>query len=390
MPLSPIQGICVLVVVLSSATIMYTLFGYPLLLGWMANHQEKPVRRDNVLRSVSFVIAVHNGEKFLERKLNSILALNYPRDLIEIIVVSDGSDDRTDEIARSFESQGVRLIQVPRGGKPAAISVAAPLATGEILALTDVRQTLHPDSLRNAISCFADPKIGAVSGEFRMARAETHDENDFNIYWRYEVWIRQQMSRIDSTFGCSGAFYLLRRSLWMPLSPDTLLDDVYLPMTAFFKGYRVILDSTAFIYETPMGRQSEFTRKVRLQAGLYQTLQLMPEMLTGRNRMRFHFISGKYFRLLLPYCLIAVALATIALPSPLRAWAIAGQAAPYGLAALDIVLPAKVPLKKLTSPIRTFLVLISASVIALRVFFVPPKSLWKENTARVTEAPPSR
>lgn len=390
MPLTPIQGICVLVVVLASAIIVYTLFGYPLLLGWMANRQEKPVRRDNVLRSVSFVIAVHNGEKFLERKLNSILALNYPRELMEIIVVSDGSDDRTDEIARSFEPQGVRLIRLPRGGKPAALSVAAPLAAGEILALTDIRQTLHPDSLRNAISCFADPKVGAVSGELQMAPAETSEENDFSIYWRYEVWIRKQMSRIDSTFGCNGPFYLMRRSLWVPVSSDTLLDDVYLPMTAFFKGFRLTLDSTAIVYETPIGLHSEFTRKVRLQAGLYQTLQLMPEMLTRRNRMRFHFVSGKYFRMLLPYCLIGIALATIGLPSPWRNWAIAGQIAFYGLAALDVVLPAKFPLKKLTSPIRTFVVLISATLIALRVFFVPPQSLWKDKTVRLTEAPRMR
>ena len=387
MALTSIQAICIGVFAIAGATVVYTLFGYPLLLGWMANRHEQPVHRDEVLRSVSFVIAVHNGETFLERKLNSILALNYPRELVEMIVVSDGSDDRTDEIVRSFAPRGVRLVQVPRGGKPAALNVAVPMATGEILALTDIRQTLHPDCLRNAIACFGDPKVGAVSGELQVAQGETQDENDFGVYWRYEVWIRTQMARIDSTFGCNGPFYLMRRSLWVPVSPDTLLDDVYLPLTAFFKGYRLLLEPTAIVYELPIALHSEFKRKVRLQAGLYQTLQIMPEMLTRRNRMRFHFVSGKYFRILLPYCLIAMALATIGLPPPWRALAIAAQVGFYGLAALDTILPARFPLKRLTSPIRTFVVLISATLIALRVFFVPPQSLWKEKTVRVAEAP---
>ena len=113
------QILSITVFVLAGATMFYALFGYPLLLGWLARRANNPVHKDDKLRTVSFVIAVYNGEKFLERKLKTILSLNYPRELMDILVVSDGSTDRTDEIARSFAGQGVRFLRVPHGGKAA-------------------------------------------------------------------------------------------------------------------------------------------------------------------------------------------------------------------------------------------------------------------------------
>jgi len=171
------------------------------------------------LRTVSFVIAVYNGEKFLERKLKAIFEQNYPRELIDVLVVSDGSTDRTDEIARSFANQGVRFLRVAHGGKAAALNAAVPLAAGEILALNDVRQTLDRDCLRNIIACFGDPKVGAVSPQTIIVQGETHEETTTSLYWRYEHWIRLRLTRIDSTFGYSGAFAAIRRSLWTPLPP---------------------------------------------------------------------------------------------------------------------------------------------------------------------------
>jgi poly-beta-1,6-N-acetyl-D-glucosamine synthase len=161
--LSPVQIVCTAVFALACAIMFYALFGYPLLLNWLASRCNNPVHKDDKLRTVSFVIAVYNGEKFLERKLNSIFALNYPRELMDVLVVSDGSTDRTDEIARSFAAQGVKFLRVPRGGKAAALNAGVPLVSGEILVLNDVRQTLDPDCLRNIIACFGDPKVGAVS-----------------------------------------------------------------------------------------------------------------------------------------------------------------------------------------------------------------------------------
>jgi biofilm PGA synthesis N-glycosyltransferase PgaC len=374
--------VCLVIFLVACLIMFYALFGYPLLLDWLARRSNNPVRKDDQLRTVSFVIAVYNGEKFLERKLKTIFALNYPRELMEILVISDGSTDRTDDIARSFADRGVKFLQVPRGGKAAALNAGVPLVSGEILVLNDVRQTLDTNCLRNVIACFGDTKVGAVSPETIIVKGETHEETTTSLYWRYESWIRQRLTRIDSTFGYSGAFAAIRRSLWTPLPPGTLLDDVYEPLVAFFKGYRILMEPTATMYDFPTVLQSEFKRKVRLQAGLYQMLKIMPELLSSRNRMRLHFMSAKYGRIVIPYCMIAIALTTFGLPYYWRAAAAAGQIVFYLLALLDVVVPDGTKLKQLTSPIRTFVVLMAASLAAVRVFFVSPTSLWKEASYR--------
>ena len=380
--LSLAQIVSVAVFVVACAVALYALVGYPLLLNWVAKRVDNPVRKDDKLRSVSFVIAVCNGEKFLERKLKAIFAQNYPRELIEVLVVSDGSNDRTDEIARSFADQGVKFLRVPHGGKAAALNAGVPLVSGEILVLNDVRQTLDFNCLRNVIACFGDEKVGAVSPQTIIVKGETHEESTTSLYWRYEHWIRLRLTRIDSTFGYSGAFAAIRRSLWVPLPPGTLLDDVYEPLVAFFKGYRILMEPTATMYDFPTVLQSEFRRKVRLQAGLYQMLKIMPELLSSRNRMRLHFLSAKYGRIVIPYCMIAAALATVGLPPYWRAAAAWSQALFYGLALLDTIVPDGVSLKKLTAPIRTFVVLMAASLAAVRVYFVQPTSLWKDVSYR--------
>lgn len=369
--------------VLGCSVIFYVLAGYPLLLWRMAKSKERQILKDTQLRSVSIVIAVRNGDKFLERRLRSTLALNYPRDLMEVLVVSDGSEDRTDEIARTFEKEGVRFLRVPYGGKAAALNAGVPLVSGEILVLSDVRQTLDRDCLRNTVACFGDPMVGAVSGEVHIISEQTHEEFYTGLYWRYELWMRKQMARIDSSFGCSGAFYGIRHSLWTPFPTGTLLDDAYLPLSAFFKGYRVVLEPASKIYDFPIALKSEFRRKVRLQAGLYQLLRLMPELLTSRNRMRMHFLSGKYGRLVVPYCMIAIAISTVGLPPLGRGLAVTAQLLFYGAAAIDPILKASFPVKRITTTIRTFVVLMAASLSGIRVFFVSPQRLWKEAKFRL-------
>lgn len=370
----------------STAFLLYVLGGYPLLLDRIAARRRNPVRKDSTERSVSVIIAVRNGEQFLEDKLHSVLAQRYPRELLEIIVVSDGSDDATDQIAASF-SPRVQLIRLPRGGKSAAVNAGIARARHEVLVLTDVRQRLDPDSVRNVVAPFGDPTVGVVSGELSILRGESSQEANTGLYWRYEMWLRQRMSRIDSTFGANGPFYAMRRSLAVPIPEDTLLDDVYLPLAGFFGGYRIILEPSAKAYDYPTSLHSEFRRKVRTQAGLYQILRLYPQLLTRANRMRLHFLSGKFFRLLLPFALILIAISSFGLPRPWRQLALAGQLVFYAAALLDVVLPEGMGLKKLTSPVRTFVVLLCASLAGLKVFFVPPRRLWKETTVRKVEHP---
>jgi poly-beta-1,6-N-acetyl-D-glucosamine synthase len=389
---TPIQMLCCVTFAAASAVVVYVLFGYPLLLRRMADRWENPVRKDDHLRTVSIVVCVRNGEKFIERKLRAILDLNYPRELMEILVVSDGSQDRTDEIARTFESKGVRLLTVPHGGKAAALNVAVPLVSGEILVLSDIRQSLHPDCLRELVACFGDPKVGAVSATVVVPQEDRQQvKYDSGLYLNYESYIRRQMSRIDSTFGTHGPFYAMRRSLWTKLPAGTILDDVYVPLSAFFKGYRVVIEPSAIFYELPNELSSEFHRKVRLQAGLYQLLKLMPELLSSKNRMRVHFLSAKYGRMIVPYCLIGIALSTLGLPGVLQVPAIAFQVVFYGAAALDSMVPAGFPIKRITSAVRAFVVLMWASLVGLKVFFVPPERIWRETSWRLTAGvPPPR
>jgi poly-beta-1,6-N-acetyl-D-glucosamine synthase len=355
----------------------YLLLGYPLTLAFLARRFRQPVKHGTELRSISFIIPVHNGARFLRRKLESILAIDYPRHLIEILVVSDGSTDATKEIATEFASDGVQLLLIPRSGKAAALNSAVPRVSGEILVLTDVRQDLDPQSLRCLTAPFHDECVGVVSGELILRSGTTPGEADVGIYWKYESWIRRNLSALDSMFGATGPFYAIRRELFQPIPEDILLDDVYLPMTAFFRGYRLIVESRALAYDYPMTRQREFDRKVRTLGGNYQLLFRMPRLLTPHNRLLWHFLSYKVGRLLLPWLVILTFATSLTLPLPWNAILVGGQLIFYLLALVDSNVPQRSPLKRLSSPARTFVVLMAATIKGLKVLFVPPRALWK-------------
>jgi cellulose synthase/poly-beta-1,6-N-acetylglucosamine synthase-like glycosyltransferase len=356
----------------------YIVLGYPLLLALLVRVRAKPILKRRQLKSVSILIAVHNGEQFIADKLESILRLDYPAELMEIIVVSDGSTDRTVPVVEQFVSKGVRLIQIPHGGKCTALNEAISRAKNEILVLTDVRQTLSSDSLQALIDCFADLSVGVVSGKLKIRKGMNQDETSTGLYWRYESWIRQQLSSIDSIFGATGPFYAMRRELAIPLPVDILLDDMYLPLAAFFRGYRLILEPRAEAFDYPTSRKVEFRRKVRTLAGNYQILLAYPALLGPRNRMWFHFLSYKFARLMLPWVFVVFFLSSCFLPKPWQWSALGGQAVFYLLAALDPWIPDGLLLKRISSTIRTFVAMLIAAVCALSVFVVPPKSLWKE------------
>ena len=358
----------------------YIVAGYPLLVAWIARNRPAPIT-DREERTVSIVVPVHNGAAFLAAKLGSILELDYPRERMEIVVVDDGSTDPTAEIAGEFASQGVRLLRQPKSGKAAALTQAIPQVSGEILVLTDVRQTLAPDSLRRLVACFADPAIGVVSADLAVRKGD-REESSVGVYWRYEAWIRRSLGRIDSIFGATGPYYAMRRELAVPVPADILLDDVYLPLAAFFRGYRLIVEERARAWDYPTSVQTEFGRKVRTLAGNYQLLGHYPQLLTLRNRMLLHFLSYKLSRLLLPWIVVGILIASFWLPSGWREAALLAQAGFYGLAALDFVIPGASSIKRFTSAARTIVSMLAAAVLALRVFFVPPQQLWKPTQVR--------
>jgi cellulose synthase/poly-beta-1,6-N-acetylglucosamine synthase-like glycosyltransferase len=360
-----------------AAFLLYAVAGYPLILALMVRFRPAPqVRKRFEPWPVTLLLPVHNGEKFLRRKLESIVALDYPRQMLEVLVISDGSSDSTEDIAREFAPRGVALLPVPRGGKPAALNAGMARASGEILFFTDVRQPLEPACLRNLVAGFADPAVGAVCGDVVLCDAVTGQPAPMGLYWRYEVWMRRQLSRAGSMLVVAGALYAMRRALAQPLPADTLIDDAFQPSRLILRGFRVVLEESARSYDSPTSLDTEFRRKLRTLAGLIQLVRRMPALVTPSNPMLFHFFSYKLSRLLMPYALLLLAAATVWLPAPWALAAGAAQAACYTLALLDLAVPAGSPLKRFSSPVRTFAVLMAASLCAAWALFVPASGSW--------------
>ena len=357
--------------------ILYVLAGYPVALGFLARRRRRPVRKGLELPTVSVIIPVHNGCRFVEKKLESVLALDYPRELLEVIVVADGCTDETETLVQRFRHGPLRLISIPRSGKPAALNAGVSRASGEVLLMTDVRQQLHPESLRKMAACFEDSEVGVVSGTLVFREGTSQDEADIRLYWRYESWIREKLSEIDSMFGATGPFYAIRRNLFVPLPDDILLDDVYLPMMAFLRGYRLIVEPAARATDYPMTSAREFGRKVRTLGGNYQLMLRLPVLLTRRNRLLWHFLSYKFGRLLLPWLLTVMLATSFLFPGPWSTILVCMQISFYLLAALDPKVPQDIFLKRISSPSHTFVMLMAATVRGLLVLFVPARTLWK-------------
>ena len=166
------------------------------------------------------------------------------------------------------------------------------------------------------------------------------------------------------------------------MPPNTLLDDMYMPLAAYFRGYRVIVDETARAIEYPFSVRGEFRRKVRTLAGNYQIMRQYPALLTTRNRMLFDFVSYKIGRLLLPWLFVGLFACSFGLAPVWARVMVGGQALFYGLAAVDLLVPENFAVKRVTTPARTLVTLLAASALAVSVVFVPPHRLWKVTQAR--------
>ncbi|MGA3202251.1 MAG: glycosyltransferase family 2 protein [Bryobacteraceae bacterium] len=367
------------VVLITGAVVaLYILAGYPLLLALAPFKAAPAVRKDlSHQATVSLIMAVYNGAAHIQAKLETILALDYPKQLVQIIVVSDGSTDETEAMVREYSGRGVELLAAPHGGKAAALNLALERASGEVLFFTDVRQSLEPAALRHLVANFADPTVGAVTGEMHLRKAEAGEQANMDLYWRYEIWARQRQTSIDSIFNTTGCIYAIRRKLAAPLHPDTLSDDAALPLTAFFKGYRVIFDAEAIAVDDPAVAGTEFRRRLRNLAGLWQTFARFPQLFSSANRMRFHFLSHKFSRLVLPWAIVLVIVGTLLLPASTVRWRLIGaEGIFFVLAAADGFFPKGFALRRLSSPMRTFVTMNVASMAGLAVFFVEPTRLW--------------
>ena len=374
-----ICGLCVLAV-------LWTLVGFPLWLARNARRVPSQVASGDFQPMVTAIIPVYNGARFLAAKLDSVLGSDYPAERLDILVVSDGSTDATEQIAERYRATGrVRCIVVARRGKAAALTDAFQCAEREVLLLTDVRQVLDAQCVRLLMRRLHDPAVGVVSGHLRIRRGETSGEAGTGLYWRYESWIRANLGRIDSLLGATGPIYAMRRAFARPLPAGCILDDVWLPYQAILEGKRSVLADDAIAWDYPTGLETEFNRKVRTQAGLYQLLKQERRLLMpGRNRLFWSFLNLKMGRLLMPHVLIAFLVASFWLPHPLDVISLALQALFYGTYFVDRRLAETSPLKRAVAPVSAFVTLMAAAFCAQAVFFRDPSTLWKTTQVRVT------
>lgn len=323
----------------SVACLAYTHVGYPLLLWVWSRLRERPSRTEPIEPMISVLVVAYNEASRIEARLDNLLALDYPRERLEIILASDGSTDDTLSRVQRYRGPGFRFVAYSRRrGKASALNDLIPQARGEIVVLADARQRFAPDAVRELVKHFADPGVGAVSGELVLVNGPGGPAvgEGVGFYWRYEKLIRRSESRIDSTVGATGAIYALRRELFEPVPPDTLLDDVLVPMRIVRRGRRVLFDpaALAFDYAAPTA-EAEFARKVRTLAGNFQLFTRAPWLLNPRvNRLWLQTLSHKACRLLSPFCLAAVLASNLTLlEDTFYRLTLAGQLALYVAAA---------------------------------------------------------
>jgi cellulose synthase/poly-beta-1,6-N-acetylglucosamine synthase-like glycosyltransferase len=269
--------------------VAYTYFLYPVLLFFVYSLSQ--VRRDwyyllergnrrvpslasDHLPSVTLVIPAYNEQAHLPNKIANLHQIDYPREKLEVVFISDGSTDRTNEILRTLQGPGLKTIFLPeRKGKSNALNLAVVHASHDIWVCSDASTLFSPDAVKNLARHFSDPNVGIVCGALEFERT-TESRQTEGLYWKYETMLRLMEARMDATLTASGAIYALRRQCYRPLAPDTVLEDLVISMSARNLGYRVLYDpeatATDFAASSVAG---EFTRRVRLAVGSFRALR---------------------------------------------------------------------------------------------------------------------
>ena len=304
---------------LSVGTLLYAYLGYPLLLWALSRFRSRPVRKGVYEPTVSVIITAYNEERDLAAKLENTLAIDYPKEKLEIIVASDCSTDRTDDIARSFAPQGVRLHrQAERLGKTAAQNAAVELARGEIILFSDATTLYEPDVLRKMLPNFADPSVGCVAGRLvYVDPANSATGHGARSYWSYETFLKERESAILSLIGCSGCLYAVRRSAYVPLYPEACSDFI-IATKMVEQGLRAVYEPEAVaIEETNRRSDRELRMRVRVITQTISDLWRHRAMLNPRRSgfYAIELLSHKVLRYLAPALLIAILLSSAALAS---------------------------------------------------------------------------
>jgi biofilm PGA synthesis N-glycosyltransferase PgaC len=327
---------------LSTLLVLYAYAGYPLAVWGLARWRGRRPAKAPITPSVTVVITAHNEARVIRDKIENTLALDYPADRLEILVGSDGSTDGTDEIVAEYAARGVRLHrQLARGGKAALLAALVPQASGEIVVLSDARQRYAPDAVRELAANFADVTVGCVSGVLELEGATGGVGAAMGFYRAYEQAIRDGEGRLHSTPGATGAIYAIRRELFIPPHPDTILDDLAIPLAIVAQGKRAVYEPRAVAVDrAPTSAGEEFACKVRTLAGNYQALwRARSHLLPWRSPMAWSLFSHKLLRLVVPYLLLICLAANAALAKAHLVYAglMGGQLLFYMIALLGAV-----------------------------------------------------
>jgi cellulose synthase/poly-beta-1,6-N-acetylglucosamine synthase-like glycosyltransferase len=243
----------------SFGALAWTHVAYPAAAGLLARFRERRVQAADGKPTVTVIVAAYNEESVIERRVANLLALDYPRDKLEVVVTSDASTDGTEELA---EAAGARVIRNARGGKVTAQNRAVRETTGEIFAFSDANATWAPDALHRLVRPFADPEVAYACGRLRLEDAA--GGNREGQYWRFELWLRDQESRLGSITGGNGSIYAIRRSDYVEVDPR-FGHDLALPYAMVQRGRRAVYEPTAQASEKPTPtNETEYRRKVRM------------------------------------------------------------------------------------------------------------------------------
>ena len=268
---------------------------------------------DDELPAVSLIIPAHNEEAALPAKLVNLVELDYPADRLEVIFVSDGSSDRTNEILKGAEQPRLRLVELPwHGGKSSALNHGVDAASHEIIVFSDASTLFAPDALRKLVRHFCNPHVGVACGTLGF-QGNAEFQRTEGLYWRYEKTLRVMESRLGATLTASGAIYALRRAAWRPLTPEVMIDDFVVPFCARGLGYRVVFDPEAGATDTAEESVAhEFARRVRLAVGSFRALgQLARVRLDAFTSLAF--FSHKLLRWVLPFVMMTLLVSSAAL-----------------------------------------------------------------------------
>jgi poly-beta-1,6-N-acetyl-D-glucosamine synthase len=298
--------------------IVYVYLGYPAVAWLRRRFFPRPVARAPIEPHVTIVVVAFNEGHCIARRIENLLSVDYPRERLEIVVGSDGSTDDTVDTASRYRGQGVTVRHFGlRRGKAAVLNDLVAAVDTEIVVFADARQRFERGAIRALVTNFADPEVGAVSGELHLVRrlGTSPVAEGSGFYWKYEKFIRANESWTGSTVGATGAIYAIRRNLFDPIPPDTILDDVLIPMRIVRRGYRVIFEAGArahdLIATTP---KEDFTRKTRTIAGTFQLFARERWILNpARSRIWFQALSHKALRLMIPALHVVMLLANLAL-----------------------------------------------------------------------------